>query len=283
MRDEYSQLAGVGLLFGMSAPDCATLLDQFRRRQVPAGQTVLAAAGPVNEAYLVVSGRALVRRPGSTAIVAGVTPGGVFGEIELLTGSSASLEVVADSELVLLGFDLQLPQLEPRIRRQFFKHLARELAMRVVARCQQRLPEAAIPRPACHRPWREAPLLRDLTSAQVDFLVQQSRPMTFLAGEAIVRESALGAPMLYLVRSGQGSVYMGFDDQLIDHVGAGDVVGELGFLTGASRTATVRADSELELLAIPLGAIEAHVPPEIYRNLAACLVARLPADDQSAR
>lgn len=75
-----------------------------------------------------------------------------------------------------------------------------------------------------------------------------SRTEKIKDGEAIMEEGTW-AFYAYLLKSGKAKVYRTIDDQpvLIGTLNQGDIVGEMAFLGGAKRTASVIADGDVEV------------------------------------
>ena len=73
----------------------------------------------------------------------------------------------------------------------------------------------------------------------------------YRAGEVVIREGAK-AREAYVVRSGRLLVVRrsGHQDHFVSEVLPGDIVGEMGLLSGLPRTATVKASEDSELFTI---------------------------------
>jgi anti-anti-sigma regulatory factor len=90
------------------------------------------------------------------------------------------------------------------------------------------------------------PLLRDLTSDQIERLRAQLEPVAWPSGHVIFRHGDPGLS-LYLVTRGRASVHLQNDDQGIRLAtfAAGAVFGELALLDRGPRSATVTVDEDL--------------------------------------
>jgi len=118
------------------------------------------------------------------------------------------------------------------------------------------------------RPWTEPPppvpppildrvdLLTPLTSEEREVLRSHLVHSAFAPGEAVVEQGAL-ADSLYVVESGSLGVYLEDDGSAIEvgELGAGDAFGEMALLTGAPRTATVKAKTAASLYRIDKDAL----------------------------
>ena len=88
----------------LSPAELAELARRAERRRVPAGTTIVAEGEPGNSLFFVLEGALEVRqsRPdGSSQVVNRLTPGSIFGEFSLLTGSPRNATVCALSETLL--------------------------------------------------------------------------------------------------------------------------------------------------------------------------------------
>jgi SulP family sulfate permease len=90
------------------------------------------------------------------------------------------------------------------------------------------------------------PLLRDLTSDQIERLRAQLEPVAWPSGHVIFRHGDPGLS-LYLVTRGRASVHLRHDDEGIRLAtfAAGAVFGELALLDRGPRSATVTVDEDL--------------------------------------
>jgi predicted acylesterase/phospholipase RssA len=102
-------LAQVGILAGASPETLAELAARVRRVTVHAGEWLFRAGDEADALYVVGTGRLRVvaEDGGAGRVLQEVGPGGVLGELALLTGStrSASVRAVRDSELYELAAD----------------------------------------------------------------------------------------------------------------------------------------------------------------------------------
>lgn len=81
--------------------------------------------------------------------------------------------------------------------------------------------------------------LQQVASATVEISIEQ--------GRTLVREGDVGHECFVIV---EGSATVARNGETIATIGSGDVVGELAPLTGGMRTATVTADTPMEVLVI---------------------------------
>ncbi len=124
---------------------------------------------------------------------------------------------------------------------------------------------------------RREPLFQCLREEQIDALVENSDIKYFGRGEAVVEEGAEGESMFILLE-GSAEVSVAKDGALI-RVGvlrAGDCFGEMSLLTGAPRTATVRAEKDCEVLEVskPVVGELLRTAPECLHQLSELLAKR---------
>ncbi len=93
----------------------------------------------------------------------------------------------------------------------------------------------------------QVPLFADCTKKQLQQVAAASIEMTVAAGKVLVREGEPGHECFILT---SGTATVSRKGETLATLGDGAVVGELAPLTGGNRTATVVADTELELLVI---------------------------------
>lgn len=112
-----------------------------------------------------------------------------------------------------------------------------------------------------------------------------SRLLVFAPGEAVVREDE-ASRALYVVASGEAEAVRG--GERLNRIGPGEAFGEIAFLLGVPRAATVRAVSALEVVEVDAGALHgvlaghASVADELARRVAAHRQAMAERDAETA-
>jgi CRP/FNR family cyclic AMP-dependent transcriptional regulator len=126
---------------------------------------------------------------------------------------------------------------------------------------------------------RGLPLFSDCTTYELKRIRSQMTSINKDAGETLIEEGKAGSEFFVIV-SGSASVWR--SGRLLDHLQAGSFFGELSLLDGKCRTATVRAESPIHVLALSrreFNTLNSSVP-SIARRIQAELGARLRnADD----
>jgi CRP-like cAMP-binding protein len=119
-------------------------------------------------------------------------------------------------------------------------------------------------------------------------LEQWTRSHLYAPGEVIVRQGEAGQS-LFIIVSGQVGVFVGqASDRPIASLGPREIFGEMSLLTGDPRSATVRAETYVEVLEIGKGGLQKVIArrPELSDRLAELMTRRqaalsaLPASDR---
>jgi CRP-like cAMP-binding protein len=93
-----------------------------------------------------------------------------------------------------------------------------------------------------------------LNDSQLDRLAAGARRRTFAKGEALMTEDEPGASM-FVIESGEVSIRVENEPDLVAALHAGDIVGEVSLLTGQPRTATVTATEPVAAIEIDKAAL----------------------------
>jgi len=124
---------------------------------------------------------------------------------------------------------------------------------------------------------RDEALFECLSDEQIDSLVQQSRVNHFGRGERVIREGAEGDSMFVLL-SGTAEVSISKNGTSIPvaSLKAPDCFGEMSLLTGERRTATVRAETDCQVMEIgkPVMAEVLRTSPDCLERLSELLAKR---------
>ncbi len=121
------------------------------------------------------------------------------------------------------------------------------------------------------------PLFACLKEEQLGQLVAGARTIHFGRGERVIEQGAEGSSMFVLLEgTAQVSVEQNGSSIRVGMLRAGDCFGEMSLLTGEQRTATVRAESDCEVLEIakPSMAKLLHDAPEYVSQLSELLARR---------
>ena len=124
----------------------------------------------------------------------------------------------------------------------------------------------------------QVPLFAQCDKKQLQQVAAASTDLNVEAGRVLVREGDVGHECFVIVE-GNATVTRGGAE--VAKIGPGAVVGELAPLTGASRTATVTADTPLEILVIAQGEFNGLLEevPGLAVTLLRSLAARVAEDN----
>jgi small-conductance mechanosensitive channel/CRP-like cAMP-binding protein len=151
-----------------------------------------------------------------------------------------------------------------------------------------RQPEAAVAVDAvaaCRAALERCKLFAGLPPHALEVLANASRWLDFAPSEAVVREGD-ASRALYVVSAGEAVVMHAGAE--VARVGEGEVFGEMAFLAGGTRSATVRAAAALGVVEVDSRALRALLTEhgELAEELAGRMVARraeLEAHDEAAK
>ncbi|MEO8668561.1 MAG: cyclic nucleotide-binding domain-containing protein [Bauldia sp.] len=116
-----------------------------------------------------------------------------------------------------------------------------------------------------------------LDATQVDQLAAGARRVRYQKGDSLIREDDLGESMFALIGGEvEVSVHDRGKERHVATVSAGQIVGEMSLLTGARRSASVVAVTEVTAIEIPKSALQPilNSSPILYEHFAAMLEKR---------
>ena len=124
----------------------------------------------------------------------------------------------------------------------------------------------------------------ELNKEDIATLNQAAGSQFYAAGADILREGEIGTT-LFILGNGQAEIFVQANDQaiLVDTVGPNNYFGEMAFLGETTRTATIRAKSDCQVLTIdeidfmPI----ARSNPNLLRNLLRQIIGHLRRNDQA--
>lgn len=236
-------LKGVPLFADLPRDALQGISKQLLLRHVPKDELVYAEGTPGNALYIIESGqvRIVSDAENEREVFAHLQAGDFFGEMALLTGKSRSSAARAETNtnlwmLYRSDFDELLVQY-PAVSLALSRTLSERLAQ-----ADQRFVE---------RHLRRMSLLVGLSSKQLEDVSARLRPVKYRSGEIILTEGTPG-DVMYLIEWGRVEVLSKTDgpSRILAALGEGDFFGEMALLTGNPRSATVRAVTDVDLLAL---------------------------------
>jgi CRP-like cAMP-binding protein len=262
MGRAMERLGTMPLFAGLPEDVLWSVAERMLVRHVPAGEMVFAEGMPGDAFYLIDSGQVELissAREGR-AVLARLGADEFFGEMSLLTGQPRSTSARAATHANV--WMLYRSDFDDLVNR----HAAISLALSKIL--SQRLAE--MDRRFTENHLRGLKLLAGLSSGQLEDISRKLKPVRFRQGEVIVREGDPGHEMFF-IESGRVRIIRGEGSQrlLLADLGAGDLFGEMALLTGNTRSATVIAESDVDLWSFQQADFDDMVTA--YPNLALAL------------
>ena len=125
------------------------------------------------------------------------------------------------------------------------------------------------------------PLFRGLSGRELRDVASRFDDATYLAGHGVITEGMQG-PEFFIILEGEAVVLI--DDKEVARLGPGEFFGEVAALDGGPRTASVRADTQLRTITLPVNgfrqflldhpAVAVNLLPEIVRRFRDATAAR---------
>jgi len=254
------RLATMPLFTGLPQDVLQAIGERLLLRHVPAGALVFAEGAPGDALYIIDNGQVEIvsdSRSGSF-VLARLGADEFFGEMALLSGrprSSAARTANHTNLWVLYRSDFDdLVNRYPTISLAMSKILSQRLE-----EMDRRFTESHL---------RGLKLLAGLSSSQLEDVGSRLKPSRFDQDETVIKQGEPGDEM-YFIESGRARVVREMSSTralVLAELEAGDLFGEMSLLTGAPRSATVTALSELNLWI--LGQADFNDLVTAYPNLA---------------
>ncbi|HMC36449.1 MAG TPA: cyclic nucleotide-binding domain-containing protein [Actinomycetota bacterium] len=130
------------------------------------------------------------------------------------------------------------------------------------------------------RHFQAVPLFKDVSKPGIRAIVSAATEADVRAGKELVREGEFGRH-LYVILGGEAIVTRG--GRRLARLGPGDFFGELAFLDGAPRSATVTARTDLQVMIVGPREFDVVVErePAIAKRLLATMAKRVRQEDRS--
>jgi CRP-like cAMP-binding protein len=125
---------------------------------------------------------------------------------------------------------------------------------------------------------RGIPAFAGLESTEVEDAASSFRELEFPAGGQIMREGERGARVLAFFVLLEGSVRVSAGGRELRRCGPGDIIGEIGLIEKAPRSATVIAETDVRCLGLSAWSFRALVDkhPALAERLTESAVSRRP-------
>ena len=212
-----------GPFLALTPPARARLEAAGGAVQFSAGDTILREGEAADAAFVILTGKVRIQSSAQLRTLATLSGPAVIGEMAVLRNEPRMADAAAGSAIRALRLPAEALRAAIADEPRFADELRDFAALRVASNFLR----------------RDSPF-GDLPSDAISELAGVLTPVSFDAGAVIVREGEHGDDA-YLLRTGDVDVLQGPGEQHIAHLGAGSFIGEISALTGAARTATVRA------------------------------------------
>lgn len=220
------------LLAELEPDELVTMAKNLKIRRLEEGEILFEKGDTARCLFFVVKGMLEASSDGNKLGL--IRSGECLGEFALLTGQarSATIRALARSEMLELspGSVDGIVRRHPRVRELLMERYRQRALVNVLAQC---------------------PLFSFMEPSERKSIAEEFEPVTLRDGEAVFQQGQEGGA-LYLVKSGQCVVASAWNGAAapieLAILGATDFFGEVSFLTGVARTATVTARGDCELL-----------------------------------
>jgi predicted acylesterase/phospholipase RssA/CRP-like cAMP-binding protein len=233
-------LRSIGPFADIDASWLSKIERDLQYRKVEPGAALVEQGDYANSVFIVVSGRfeVLVRDEpgGGERRVDELAKGSIFGEIALVVGGPRSATVRAVTEAKVIEFS-----------RESFSHLL-EADVETIAPFSALL-DARMRRLKIRKPLED--IFGERDNHAIDEIIRKATWVRLARGKELFRQGDM-ADGAYIVASGQLHAAVASDsdsgERVIDEVGAGQWIGEMALLASSTRSATVYAVRDSELL-----------------------------------
>ena len=241
-------LRRIPLFATMGEGELDLLCSLLRLERVPSGRTIIRQGEPGDRFYVVHRGHVEVTQrdvAGISNVVDQLDRGGYFGELALLNDAprNATCRATVPTELL----SLSRADFERLVKVRFG---LRDTVDRSIARAEL---------------LRRVPLFADLDAHQIQLISAQMREESHEPGAEIIRQGEVGETF-YVIESGrvETSVRQDGAERVVAQRGPGEYVGEIALLMQVPRTATVRALTEVQVLALDREDFDRLVAGHLY-------------------
>ena len=223
------------LFSDLAADELAYLSQKVNVLQLSGGSTIFNEGDSGESIFIITHGEVKILSKdskGEEVEVARLKEGDFFGEFAYFSHSKRQASAVAavDTEILELTRDIlsNVTEKHPRINEVLLNFYKERVADKLMATSQ---------------------LFRDLSAKDRSEILQKLSFQTFEPGTLIIQEKCPG-DYLYLIKSGKADVATWGEGQemLLATIGEGEFFGEISLVTGAPRTASVRARTAMEAM-----------------------------------
>jgi len=259
-------IASNELFKGLGPSTLEALEEELELVHLPAGESLLRQGEPADALYVLTRGRLSVKvqnPDGIEMVVDRLEPGMTVGDMELLTGQECVATVYASEEAELVrfskaGFD-RLAEKHPRVVESF--------AQTILPRFQRAQLLGIL-----------TTLFGDLDAREIHDLESKMEWVHLRSGGVLVRQGDPGDAM-YIVAHGRVRFVVEDADgsgRIVGEASTGETVGEFALLTDDTRTATVYAVRDTDVVRLSRPVFEGLVAryPQVMTQIARIMIKR---------
>ncbi len=223
------------LFSDLTSDELAYLSEIVNVLQLQAGSVIFKEGDPGDSIFIITHGEVKIlskNAKGEEIELAELKDGEFFGEFAYFSNSrrQASAVTGVETEVLELTRDIlnDVSTKHPRVNEVLLKFYKQRVADKLMATSQ---------------------LFRDFEAKDRREILQKLSFQTFEPGTLIIQEECPG-DYLYLIKSGKADVttWRGDQEMLLATIGEGEFFGEISLVTGAPRTASVRARTAVEAM-----------------------------------
>lgn len=109
---------------------------------------------------------------------------------------------------------------------------------------------------------RDAAIFRVLPTQARNQLRASCKLLSFNTGEVVITQGSEDTDeAMYIIVTGTVGVYIGKNPEAVTYMSSGRFFGEMGLLTGAQRTASIKAEESCRLIQVPPPLSNQVTPP----------------------
>ena len=237
-------LRSLPLFAGLGEEDLAAISDQLRPETYRKGMDIVRQRQPGSTFYVIESGTVEVwlrHQDGTETLEVELGRGDYFGERSLLSNAPRAATCRCRSRVRALSLD----------KGDFDRLVA--VRFQVAANLDEAAERTGL--------LATMPLFVEVTPTQVKVLASRMVSESLPAGSPIIRQGDLGEKF-YVVKAGAVRVSRGVEGQdevIVGRLGRGEYFGEIALLMKVPRTATVTAETDVELLSLDASSFEGMV------------------------
>ena len=252
-RSRYAGvLRSTHLFRGLGEGDIQAISVRLQPESYSKGKDIIRQGEPGSTFYIIESGKVEVwvrHEDGSETMEAELGRGDYFGERALLNDAPRAATCRSKSRVRLLS--LNRGDFDGLVARRF--RLAEEL--------DEAMERADL--------LRAMPVFSELATSEINMVASKLEVGQYPAGTVIIRQGEIG-DKFYLVKSGSVQVLRRAEgtqeEAAVGRLGQGEYFGEIALLMDLPRTATVVAETDVELLSLDSGSFEEVVRDHLQSN-----------------